>query len=453
MIRVAAMLLVLLVAAPLPADSAADEAKFIERAEKTAGAVADSHVNIARWCFKQGMNVAGREQLKQALALAPGHEKAMRELGYKRKKAGDEWVLDERLAPPETDGDVTPTARATYIKEREKLHREAAVEYIKLAGQAEKDGLSTHARASYERAVMYDPLNEDALKGAGWVKDELGEWVSPQDAREQAENEAALADAPVAQPLEELPEWTARAFKKSATGTICGNITVIGSGASLGGAAKFAFAASKLSATLLGGKAEALRVVLAADKGEHADYCATRHPGVPGLVESRWVVGESEVEALLDAEDDRVGNERVVYAVAIFEVRRRCGEATHPWFEVGFASNLTRRLLGRVTTAEFSGDAAGPTESGRWKRTLRMMVHDGTAPKFDKLVVTRDPNESQVILAHFVVRYLCAERRGALPDFCAAMKSADSDEEAVKTGYGNEAAELATLFLEWFARN
>jgi hypothetical protein len=443
-------LLLLVLAAPLWAD----EAKFLERAEKTAEAVADSHVNIARWCFKQGMNVAGRDQLQQALAIAPGHEKAMKELGYKRKKAGDEWVLDERLAPPETDGDVTPTARATYIREREKLNREAAIEYVKLARQAEKSELPTHARVSYERAVMYDPQNEDALKGAGWVKDDLGDWISPNDAREQAENEAALAEAPPAQPLEELPDWTARAFKKSpATGVTCGSITVLGSGTRLAAAAKFAFAASKLSATLLGGSADALRVVLAANNDEHKDYCETRHPGVPGLAESRWVIGEKEVEALLDPEDDHAGNERVVYAVAIFELRRRCGETTHPWFEVGFASTLTRRLLGRVTTAEFSGEAAGPSESGRWKRTLRMMVHDGTAPKFDKLVVARDPNENQVILAHFVVRYLCAERRAVLPDFCAAMKSAEADEEALQSAFGQTAAEIDKLFLDWFARN
>jgi hypothetical protein len=453
MIRAGLALLLLLLAAPLLAD---EEAKFLERAGKTAGAVADSHVDLARWCFKQGLNVAGHEQLELALALVPEHEKAMKELGYRQKtvEGVETWVLDDKAAPPRTDGEVTATARATLAKERDELYAEAAIEYVKLARQAEKAGLTAHAKVSYEQAVKYDAANEDALIGAGWVKDEIDEWISPNERREREENAAALGDAPVAEPLDELPDWTARAFKQSAAlGMKAGPITVIGSGANLAEAAKFAHATASLSAILLGGQVSSLRVVLAADAKEHASYCETRHPGIPGLVDARWVIGDKEVEALLDAKDDKVGLERVVYAVAIFEVRRRCGETTHPWFEVGFASNLTRRLLGRVTTAEFSGIAAGPSESGRWKRTLRNLTNDGTAPELGKLVVTRDPDENQVILAHFFMRYLCAERRAVLADFCAAFKSAETVEDALKTAFDQDSAGLEKLFLDWFARN
>lgn len=445
--------LLLLFCAPLVAQ---DEVEFVKDADKTARAVAKAHSTLASWSIKRKMYKAARELLNHTLELVPEHEGAMKELGYRQKKVDgeDKWVMDERFALPEADGESTPDQKATFTREYARLKRESAVEYVRLGRQAEKAGLATHARVAYEQAVKYDPSNEDALKGAGWEKDELGDWVSPHDVREQKETLTALSDAPPAEPTDELPDWTARVFKQSAAiGVKSGTVTVIGSSTTLPEAAKFANAASKLAATLLGGKADTLRVVLAANATEHADYCATRHPGVPGLVDSRWVIGEKEVEALLDAKDDRTGYERVVYAVAIFEVRRRCGETTHPWFEVGFASNLTRRLVGRVQTAEFSGEALGPSESGRWKRTLKMMVADGNAPKFDKLVVARDPDEAQVILAHFMVRYMCAERRAALPDYCAARKSAGTGEEALKTGFDNDTAELEKLFVDWFARN
>lgn len=427
--------------------------KFLERADKTAAAVADAHVNLARWCFKNGLNVAGRDQCERARRLVPDHEKAMKELGYVLKKLDGEkaWVLDPRKAPPESDGDLKPEARENFARERDKIYREAAAEYLKLARHAEKLGLSQHARAACEQAVKYEPLNEEALKGAGWVKDDVGDWISPREAAEREDTARALETTPEAKPLDTLPEWTSSAFKKSeALGMAFGAVTVIASGSRHAEAGKFAYAAARLSAGLLGGKLENLRVVLAANEVEHKAYCETRHPGMPGLAEDRWVVGEKEVEVLLDGEDDRAGMERVVYAVAIFELRRRCGETTHPWFEVGYASNLTRRLLGRVTTAEFSGEAGGPSESGRWKRTLRMLRAEGRAPALDKLLVARDPDESQVNLAHFFTRYLCEQRAAALPDFCAALKSAASDEQAFQTAFDQDSAELERLFGEWF---
>ncbi|MCB9932453.1 MAG: hypothetical protein H6841_03435 [Planctomycetes bacterium] len=451
MTRTCTLLLLLALAAPLAAEDA--EAKFAEHAQKTAAAVADAHVSLARWCFKHGLNVAGREQCERARTLVPGHEKAMKELGYTQKKVEGEktWVLDERKAPPAADGEVAPRDRDDMVKERDKIYREAAVEYVKLANFAKKLELAAHARAAFEQAVKYDPLNEEALTGAGWQKDELGDWISPREAAEREQTADALEAAPEAVALETLPEWTSSVFKSSAPlGMAFGDLTVIASGSRHAEAGKYAYAASYLAAALLGGKVEVLRVVLAADETEHKNYCETRHPGMPGLSADRWVVGNKEVEALLDAKDDKLGMERVVYTVAIFELRRRVGETTHPWFEVSFAGNLTRRLLGRVATSEFSGDASGPSESGRWKRTLRMLRGEGRAPALDKLVVARDPDETQVILAHFFTRYLCEQRAKALPDFCAALKSSDNFEQAFKSAFGQDSSELEQLFGEWF---
>ena len=198
---------------------------------------------------------------------------------------------------------------------------------------------------------------------------------------------------------------------------------------------------------------DSLRGVIAANEAEHKDYCTTRHPGVPGMMLNKWVVGDKEVEVQLDAEDPKLGLERIVYAVTIFEIRRRAGESRHLWFEIGFASNMTRRLLGRVTTAQFSGEASGPAEAGRWKRTLHQLVAEDRAPSLSSAIVSRDPDEHEVMLIHFFVRYLMQERAGALPTFCAAWKAEDDVESAIKQGWEVDSAQLEESFMEWLRRN
>ena len=433
------------------------ESKFLERAAKTNEAVAEAHVNLARWCFKRGMNTSGHEQLERALALVPEFDKAMKELGYKEKKVDGKptWVLDEKKAPPKADHEgIRPEDRETYNAERDKLKREAAIEYVKLARYAEKAGLGTFARVAFDTGVKYDPLNEDALIGAGWIKDDLDEWISPREAREREQTATALNDVPEPEALDDLPDWTSKVFNLAAPiGLKYGPVTVFGSGAQQQKAGAYAHATATLTGSLLGGDVADFRIVLAANEAEHKAYCETRQPGIPGIVESRWVMGEKEIEVLLDAKDERLGLERVVYATAISEVRRRCGETTHPWFEIGFASNLTRRLLGRVDVTDFSGEAGGPSESGRWKRTFRMLLVDRQHPALSKLVVARDPDEQQAMLAHFFVRYLCIERAPALPDFCKAFKGADDVEQALKTAFTQDSEALDKLFIEWFERN
>ncbi|MCA8911514.1 MAG: hypothetical protein KDB82_07405 [Planctomycetes bacterium] len=452
------LVVLMLVAVPAVLHAGDEEAveKFTERTARTNEAVADAHVRLAEWCFKAGLNVSGRDQLQRALKLVPEHKNAMKALGYKQKKVDGEqtWVLDERRAPPTADSDkVSDDDRKRYLSEREKLSKEASKEYVKLAEYAAKLELEARARVTYDVAVKYDPTNEEALKGAGWVKDELGDWISPRDAAEREQTQKALTDTPLAEAIADLPDWTNRVFTGgTGAGSRYGDIDVVGS-VNLADAGRYAWAASKLCSELLGGEVGKLRVVVAANSKEHERYCATRQPGVPGLSADAWVLGDKEVEALLDEKDDKPGLERVVYAVAVFEVRRRCGETTHPWFEIAFASNLTRRLLGRVTTAEFSGEPEGPTESGRWKRTLRQLVYDENQPKLREIIVARDPTEHEVIVAHFFVRYLCSERKAALGDFCAALKSSDDDEDAFKSAFEQTAPELNELFVEWFERN
>ncbi len=94
MTRALVVLLVAL-AVPLCAQDAAQ--KFDEKADEVNHSVADAHVELAQFCFKYGWNASGHAEIERALELSPGHEKAMKALGYRRERVDGEatWVLDE----------------------------------------------------------------------------------------------------------------------------------------------------------------------------------------------------------------------------------------------------------------------------------------------------------------------------------------------------------------------
>jgi hypothetical protein len=428
------------------------EAAFAERALKAHEAAADTHLALARWCFKQGMNVDGHAQGQRALALVPQHEKTLRELGYRKRRVDghDTWELDPKRAPPAADAEgIKQDTRRKYRDERDKAYKAIAVEYVKLGRYADSVDLPAHARAANELAVGYDPLNETALAGAGWAKDENGDWLSPAESRERAATAEALAAAPEAAPVKTLPEWAPQVFDNKGKAVKVGSFTVIGSGDNLAEFGKYAHAAATISKGLLGGEHAETRLVVTLGKIEHEAYCTARHPGVPAFKDHKWIAAEHEAE-VLNAEDERTSLERAVYAIALLEVRRRCGEAQFPWFEVAFAGNLTRRLLGRVSVVEFSGEGRGPSEPGRWKRTLQMQVAEEQQPELGKALVSRAPDEGQTILLHFFVRYLCQARAAALPAFCGAYRQEHDVEAAMKAAWDQDSTQMEAAFLEWF---
>lgn len=452
---VALALLSVLAASALAQDDA--EAKFLERARRVNEAVAATLVKLGSACLKDGLNVAARRHLEQALEHDPGNEKALRALGFREKKTpqGEQWELDAARAPPAKDAEgIKPAVRTRYRKERDDTYGAVARELCGLAETATREGLPEHAVAAYEAALRYNPLHEPALRGAGWTKDELGDWISPRETRERQATQQAQAATPDTEELAELPEWTSALGPREGDGAVAGlragNLSVLGTGGLLAGVLKQASAARALCLGLLGGDAAELRVVVTENAAQHKAYCEARHPGVPGMVDFLYVVAPAEVE-VLRAEQDEVTFERVVFAVALWEVRHRCGEVAHPWFEAGFAGNLTRRLCSRVTLVQHSGEAAGPAETGRWKRTLKQLLAAEETPSLDKLVVTRDPDESQVIFAHFFVRWLCQDKPGALGAFCAAVKGGEPMPAAMKQAWLAEPVAMERAFLAWFA--
>lgn len=428
-----------------------EEAEFAKHADKTRHAVASAHVTLSKSARKLGMNIAARAELDAALELMPEFDDAMSELGYRRKKVDgqEQWVMDERKALPAGDADnVTAAQRKRHIESRDKMRKEAATEFIKLAKTAQRLGLAPHSRASFEVALRYDAMNEEARSGAGWQKDEQGVWISPNEAAERAATAKAL-ETPEAKAIDALPDWCTRVFAQGAWGVKAGSVTVIGTGAGHNELAKHACAVQSLVTGLLGGEAGELRVVVCASKADFIKYCEVRHPGTPGLTEGWMVVESTEIGVLL-AEATEESTERVVYAAALSQVRRRCGVARHPWFELGMAGNATRRLTGRVGCVEVSGDTTGPKEPGRWKRELRMLLDSGEEPDLGNVIADRDPTEPRVIVAYFFVQYLCRERAAGLPDFCAALKSDGDSEGALKQAWQSDAAAMQKAFLDWF---
>ncbi len=452
------VLLTALLAVAGRAQSTDAETRFNEKAAKTNGAIADSFVKLGLNCLKWGLNTAARQHLQQALEHEPENEKARKGLGFEKKKieGKPQWVLDPKKAPPADDAkSVTEDVRKDYRKERDRVLAQAAKDLVALGQYATKQGLESHARATCDVARRYDPLNEDALKGAGWVKDASGQWQSPMEVSERDQARKALAEPPKAQDMAQVPGWTADLG--TAQGPVSGiqadKLVILGSGGFHATALKYAAATQAMAAAALGGQVPGLTLFVAQDQKQHAAFCQARHPGTPGLDQDNWVVATGEVEVLRDGKEDAADPvttaQRIVLAVAIHEVRARCGETTHPWFEVGVASNLARRLVEQISQTPFAGDPAGPVESGRWKRTLLMQIADGTAPALEKLLVARDPDESQAILAHFFTRYLLHEHPKALEAFCAAIKGGAETEAALSASTLLEPAQLETQFHGW----
>ncbi len=399
------------------------------------------------------MNVAARAELNSALELVPKYADAMEELGYRRKRVDGEetWVLDEAKALPKTDAEsVSDADRRQYAFHSGTMRVEAAQEFVKLAREAAKLKLASHERAVYEVALRYNPNDVDALKGAGWTQVD-GKWISPAEQAERAATAQALKSVPEIKAVDTLPDWASRVFAEGVWAVQAGNVTVIGTGRRHKEAARLAHATITLATGLLGGEGGELLVALCPSEGEFHKYCNVRHPGIPGLLEETLVIEKTEI-AVRIPDETALADERVVYAAARSEVLRRCEKARHPWFAVGFATNLSQRLAGGVRCAEFAGESTGDTDEAAWRTDLRKLINNGKAPSVTDVVVARNPGEQEIMVAHFLAQYLCRERPAGLPAFCAGIKADGDDEGALKQAYGEEPAEIAKQFLEWFTR-
>jgi hypothetical protein len=345
---------------------------------------------------------------------------------------------------------VSDADRRKYVFHRVTMRGDAAQEFVNLAREAAKLKLASHERAVYEVALRYNPDNVDALKGAGWVQVD-GKWISPAEQAEREAAAAALKAVPEINALDTLPDWASRVFADGVWGVQAGNVTVIGTGRRHKEAAKLAHVTVALATGLLGGEAGELRVVLCPSEGEYQKYCTVRHPGTPGLLDEMFVIEKTEI-AVRIPEEAALADERVVYAAAQSQVLRRCEKARHPWFAVGFATNLSQRLAGGVRCAEFAGDASGDSDQAGWRAELRKMIDNGKAPSPGDVILARNPGEHEIILAHFFAQYLCRERAAGLPAFCAGIKADGDDEGALKLAYGEESGEIGKQFLDWFTR-
>ena len=428
-------------------------AKFDKRATRVRAAIADSHVRLGKSCIKRGMYDYAREQLSLALERVPGHEKAMKARGFKRKDK--RWVQDLKRVLPAADRDsVTPEHRKDYRASRDALNEASAAELVKLAAYAGRLDLPKMATMTCAVAVRYDPLNVKALKGAGWKKNPQGDWISPQEQAEKAATLAALKGAPEPREMTKLPAWARKLGPAEGEGRIrgvtAGGVTVIGSGLLHEEAHKYAHAARVLSQSLLSSRKGDLTIVLLQEAKAHKAYVKARYPDLPGLADGDYCIMEDEIE--IKRGDDQLADlERVVYCVALNELRRRIGDTEQGWIEQGFATTMTRRLMHRVQSAEHRGEAAGPALPGRWKRTLRMQVSAGNQPKLADVLAARDPDEGQVIYSHFFLRWLCAERAGGLVDLCDAIKGGGGGDDALKAAYDEPVEELEKAFLQWFS--
>ncbi|MHC4840366.1 MAG: hypothetical protein ACYTDT_05310 [Planctomycetota bacterium] len=420
---------------------------FDSKLQKVNSAVALSHYKLAKDCFRLGLNIYGYAEAELAFECVPDHEKTQKLLGYKLKDG--KWVLLAKKAPPKADSDkASDASRKSVQKSRDRQRVDAAKEYVKLAKWANKQSLATRAKVLFTRAAGYDPLNETALTGAGWQKDEHGNWQRPAVVAELAELKELTDGLPTSSPLEQLPE-DFDGLAQGIDGQTIGGIQIIRTSDAQKDAGQKVWLLSEIATKNFGTSNHRRRLVLVFNKAEHKKYVALRFPDSPGLAEDDYIVGNSEVEVLCSPEDKAIELERAVYAFAIREIHERAGEGKCHWLAVGFASNMTRRLLSSIQTAEHEGVAEGPAEVGRWKRTLKQKLANAKSIDLDSILAADILTETELIYAHYFTRWLMQEKSDGLASLVAALSGDAVGEEALEQAFGEAWEELEKRFIRW----
>lgn len=420
------------------------ESEFIKKLDKTNRAIADSHYKLAKGCFKLGLNVSGYAESKLAFACVPDHEKTRKLLGFKFKDS--KWQIQPKKAPSKKDSKrATQKSREAYIKDRDKQRKEAAREYVKLATWTAKNDLPTHARVLFEKAAKFDPLNEKALAGAGWEKDKDGLWIKPAQVFEQAELQELLKKVPKAKPIETPPAWLSKLADVVGSEKLS-DVKLFRTEHGVPAAGKNLWLTARLAENYFGKSKHNKQAILVFNKAEHEKYVSLRCPETPGFKEDDYIIADDEIEVHCSAKGEPIDLERAVYAFALREVQARIGENTPTWLEVGFASNITRRLLGSVQTAEHDGIAEGPAQSGRWKRTIKQTI-DGF--ELGVILAADTLTESELIQAHFFTRWLMQKHRTVLSPLTKALSSKADSESALEQALDEPLPTLQEQFIDW----
>ena len=421
-----------------------DESEFKKKLAKANKAIADSHYRLAKGCFKLGLNVSGHEESKFAFACVPDHEKTRKLLGFKFKD--DKWQIQPKKAPPKKDSErATQRFREAYIKDRDKQWKEAAREYVKLALWAGKHDFPTRARVLFEKAARFDPLNERALVGAGWEKDKDGLWIKPAQIAERAELQALLKKMPDAKPIEDPPTWLSKLADVIGSEELS-DVKLFRTDHGIPDAGKKLWLTARIAETCFGKSKHNKQAILVFSKAKHQKYVSLRCPETPGFKDNDYIVADDEIEVQCSSKGEPIDLERAVYAFALREVQARIGEDTPAWLEVGFASNVTRRLLGSVQTAEHDGIAEGPAQSGRWKRTIKQTIDDF---ELGVILAADTLTESELIQAHFFTRWLMQKHRTILNPLIKALSSKADSESALEQALDEPLITLQEQFIDW----
>lgn len=334
--------------------------------------LADKHVGLGDDYKKAQVFTEARKQYNRALELNPEMPRAMRGLGFDKRKG--EWVADKPL--PEKDA----LSAADLLKARKDPDDNRTKEYVrcaescrKLVEKAAKAGDERGRRIAATDVLYYAPADEAALKLRGQVKD--GESYVPEFAKAWRDagrkiREAASEGAVLGGEDEQAKAIGAKFFRRQSEYMIV-RTSVDDERAKV--MHKAAEANMKRAMELLGVKENPFgpgrKYNLLQVTREEFDAILTKVLKLEGdmLEFVRKLQGtnlgqpsEFMTRGVRNGADDMVGN---TLASRIALVARGKGPDRPPWVTTGFSYLVTSQVLGSVSTVRYTLVAQGRTSS------------------------------------------------------------------------------------------
>jgi tetratricopeptide (TPR) repeat protein len=435
----------------------ADEYK--ERLAKMQEGLAEEHYKIGEYLYGTAMHRWARDEYRKAIAISPDHEGARKRLGYVKKDA--EWEIDPDASVEienKKKAEEAAKVKVELDKRIEKLGKTMARQWVDLGTFCEKASLKAEAEAAWKMAVEFDPLQGDARRKLGYVRQgKEGPWLSKFEAALRKQMKEGIAKAPVGQPMKEETDvekdmgW--KHEKRKSDHFI---IEVQGKNQDwLKEEIKHGEHAYAMFHKLFDQKEELFQqpydMIFVLDKAAHEKYVDKYHHGDAThreFVKKKCggMGGYPRQEFILGGSSNV--HDFVIHHTAQDLVSALAGQRRH-WILEGMAYHFTKVMLGTAINGcvNLAGTGADKT-AGRdysnaedWPLIIRTWIKESKDPPILEVFKCRDLAEfsgEEVVKAWSLVDFLVTEHREKLMAFLAKIRGQkdDEDEKALQEVFG-----------------
>ncbi|HKS17345.1 MAG TPA: hypothetical protein VJU16_08535 [Planctomycetota bacterium] len=445
----------LMVQAQDPAKPPAEDYK--ERLARIQAALAEEHFKIGDYLAVAAMHRWARDEYRKTIALAPDHEAARKKLGYVKKDA--EWEIDPDAAVEienKKKAEEATKVKLEYDKRVEKLGKTMARQWADLGSFCEKNQLKAEAEAAYKMAIEYDPLQSDARKKLGYVRQKDGPWLSKFEASIRKLMKEGLAKAPVGQPSkDETTVEKDMGWKHEKRKSDHFLIEVQGQNQDwLKEEIKHGEHAYAVFHKLFDQKEDLFQqpynMVIVRDRSAHESYIDKYYQGDQQHKEfakkSAGINGYPQAECILGNRPNV--HDWVVHMTAQILIDHMVGGRRH-WMTEGMAYHFTKNILGTALNGcvNLAGTGADKT-SGRdysnaddWPLVIRTWIREGKDPVMLEVFKCRELAEfssEEVVKSWSMIDFLITEHREKFMTYMSKIRGQkeDEDEKALMEVFG-----------------